>query len=82
MPNTTTNVLACRNDAEQTIRILVGRYHHGAAAHLVHPGDLVIICAYVGLSQQELASYHPTLIYVDESNNITHTKTSIPVQAA
>lgn len=55
---------------------------NGAAAHKADPGDLVIICAYVGLNQQELASYHPTLIYVDEGNNITHSKNSIPVQAA
>ncbi|MDH5259682.1 MAG: aspartate 1-decarboxylase, partial [Gammaproteobacteria bacterium] len=27
---------------------------NGAAAHKANPGDLIIICAYVGLSQQEL----------------------------
>jgi len=55
---------------------------NGAAAHKANPGDLVIIVAYAGLSQQEMASYKPTLIYVDAGNNITHTKNSIPVQAA
>jgi len=55
---------------------------NGAAAHLANPGDLVIIAAYTGLSQQELATYKPTLIYVDENNRITHSKNSIPVQAA
>ncbi|MBD3609898.1 MAG: aspartate 1-decarboxylase [Gammaproteobacteria bacterium] len=55
---------------------------NGAAAHKASPGDLVIICAYVGLTQQELATYKPTLIYVDENNDITHSKNSIPVQAA
>jgi aspartate 1-decarboxylase len=55
---------------------------NGAAAHKANPGDLVIIAAYAGLSQQELASYKPKLIYVDENNRISHTGDSIPVQAA
>lgn len=55
---------------------------NGAAAHKANPGDLVIICAYVGLNQQELLSYKPKLVYVDEHNNITHTRNTIPVQVA
>lgn len=55
---------------------------NGAAAHKANPGDMIIICAYVGLNQQELLSYKPKLVYVDEKNNITHTRNTIPVQAA
>jgi len=55
---------------------------NGAAAHKAKPGDLIIICAYTGLNQQELLSYKPKLVYVDEKNNITHTRNTIPVQAA
>lgn len=55
---------------------------NGAAAHKANPGDVIIICAYVGLSQQELASYKPKLVYVDEHNRITHTRNTIPVQVA
>ena len=55
---------------------------NGAAAHKASPGDLIIICAYVGLTQQELLSYKPKLVYVDENNHITHTRNTIPVQAA
>ena len=55
---------------------------NGAAAHKANPGDMIIICAYVGLSQQELLSYKPKLVYVDEKNRITHTRNTIPVQAA
>ena len=55
---------------------------NGAAAHKANPGDMIIICAYVGLNQQELASYKPKLVYVDEKNSITHTRNTIPVQAA
>ena len=55
---------------------------NGAAAHKAHPGDVIIICAYVGLNQQELLSYKPKLVYVDCNNKITHTRNTIPVQAA
>lgn len=55
---------------------------NGAAAHKANPGDIVIICAYVGLSQQEAASHKPTLVYVDEHNRVTHTRNTIPVQVA
>lgn len=55
---------------------------NGAAAHKANPGDLVIICAYVGLSQQELLSFKPKLVYVDADNRITHTRNTIPVQVA
>lgn len=55
---------------------------NGAAAHKAAPGDVVIICAYVELNQQELLSYKPTLVYVDEHNSITHTRNTTPVQVA
>ncbi|MDZ7802795.1 aspartate 1-decarboxylase [Thiohalophilus sp.] len=55
---------------------------NGAAAHKANPGDVIIICAYVGLDQKELASYKPKLVYLDEHNNITHTRNTIPVQVA
>ncbi len=55
---------------------------NGAAAHKASPDDILIICAYVGLSEQELASFQPKLVYLDETNTITHTRNTIPVQAA
>jgi len=55
---------------------------NGAAAHKASPGDRVIICSYVGLSQQALANFKPKLVYLDENNNITHTRNTIPVQVA
>jgi len=55
---------------------------NGAAAHKADPGDRVIICSYVSLNQQELANFKPTLVYLDESNHITHTRNTIPVQVA
>ncbi len=55
---------------------------NGAAAHRADPGDIVIICAYVGLNQQELAGFKPKLVYLDKNNHITHTRNTIPVQVA
>lgn len=55
---------------------------NGAAAHLAEPGDLLIICAYVGLSQSEMSTFKPQLVYVNEKNRIMRTSRTIPVQAA
>ena len=55
---------------------------NGAAAHLAAPGDLLIICSYASLSQNELVGYKPQLVYVNEKNQIIRTSQEIPVQAA
>lgn len=55
---------------------------NGAAAHKAAPGDRVIICAYTTLNNQELAGYQPTLIYLNEINEVTNSRNHIPVQAA
>ncbi len=55
---------------------------NGAAAHKANPGDRVIICAYARLDESEVTSFKPTLIYLDEENNIKRIKDHIPVQAA
>jgi len=55
---------------------------NGAAAHKANPGDRIIICSYVVLNQQELVNFKPKLVYLDESNSITHTRNTIPVQVA
>ncbi|MDF3284244.1 MULTISPECIES: aspartate 1-decarboxylase [unclassified Gordonia (in: high G+C Gram-positive bacteria)] len=43
---------------------------NGAAAHLVHPGDLVIIIAYGILDEREIAEYAPQVVFVDEHNRV------------
>jgi aspartate 1-decarboxylase len=55
---------------------------NGAAAHRAAPGDIIIICAYAQLSEAEMALFKPTLVYVDRDNKLSHTKNSIPKQAA
>lgn len=41
---------------------------NGAAAHLVHPGDLIIICAYAAFSESERAGFRPRVVHVDTAN--------------
>ena len=41
---------------------------NGAAAHLVNPGDLVILIAYGVMNEQEVAEYAPRVVFVDEKN--------------
>ncbi|QYZ67350.1 MAG: aspartate decarboxylase [Gammaproteobacteria bacterium (ex Lamellibrachia satsuma)] len=55
---------------------------NGAAAHKAEPGDRVIICAYSGIDEDEIASFKPTLVYLNEQNRVERTGNSIPVQAA
>ena len=52
---------------------------NGAAARLIHEGDLVIILAYDLLTEEEARSYRPHLVYVNERNQITRTARDIPV---
>ncbi|NMD56871.1 MULTISPECIES: aspartate 1-decarboxylase [Tsukamurella] len=41
---------------------------NGAAAHLVNPGDIVILIAYGQLDEQELKTYAPSVVFVDADN--------------
>jgi aspartate 1-decarboxylase len=42
----------------------------GAAAHLVHPGDLVIIMSYAMVTDADARSLEPRVVHVDEKNRI------------
>ena len=46
---------------------------NGAAAHLVSPGDLVIILAYSGIYESQIDGHSPRVVHVDEENRLTHT---------
>ncbi len=43
---------------------------NGAAAHLVHPGDLVILLTFEGISSDEIDSYSPTIVHVNARNEV------------
>lgn len=46
---------------------------NGAAAHLVHPGDLVIIVAYQQMADEEAQNWSPKVVHVDSHNRIVRT---------
>ena len=43
---------------------------NGAAAHLVHPGDVVILIAYCQVTTQEAKDLQPHVVFVDEHNRV------------
>jgi aspartate 1-decarboxylase len=43
---------------------------NGAAAHLVHPGDLVIVMSYAVLEDAEARALKPRVVHVDEKNRV------------
>lgn len=43
---------------------------NGAAAHLINPGDLVILIAYAQMDDAEARTYEPNIVHVDEHNRI------------
>lgn len=43
---------------------------NGAAAHLIKTGDLVIICAYAQMDEQEAKAHKPTVLLLNEHNKV------------
>lgn len=43
---------------------------NGAAAHLINTGDLVIICAYANMDEQDAKFYNPTVLLLDKNNKV------------
>lgn len=43
---------------------------NGAAAHLVHRGDIIIMIAYGSLEDELARTYMPSVVFVDENNKI------------
>ena len=50
---------------------------NGAAAHLIHKGDTVIILSYVTLPEDDARRLEPRLVYVDDQNRIVRIGHSI-----
>ncbi len=46
---------------------------NGAAARLVHKGDIVIILTYCLLAGEECKDYQPTLVFVNSNNKVEKT---------
>ena len=43
---------------------------NGAGAHLVKPGDLVIVATYTMMSSRKARRYQPTVVFVDSTNTL------------
>ncbi len=46
---------------------------NGAAARLVHPGDLVILIAYAQMDDAEAREFSPSVVFVDSENRVIGT---------
>lgn len=51
---------------------------NGAAAHLIRPGDKVIIASFAFVPQDEIHNHRPRLIFVNEANQIVRAGPELP----
>lgn len=51
---------------------------NGAAAHLVRPGDKVIVACFGMMSDAEAADHSPKLVFVDEKNKAKELRPEVP----
>ncbi|GGC04953.1 aspartate 1-decarboxylase [Cellulomonas carbonis] len=76
LPGQQVDVVDVTNGARLTTYALEGERGsgvvcvNGAAAHLVHPGDTVILIAYALLPDAEARTYSPHVVHVDADNRI------------
>lgn len=47
---------------------------NGAAARLVHPGDIIIIMAFAIFEKEEAKTFKPTIVLLDENNTVNLVK--------
>lgn len=50
---------------------------NGAAAHLVHPGDLVILATFAEFDEAEALAHQPTCVFVDEHNRVKELRAEV-----
>jgi len=50
---------------------------NGAAAHLVKPGDIVIIACFFNLHEKYIKDYKPKLVFVDGNNQIVEMRSEV-----
>ncbi|MCL3861459.1 aspartate 1-decarboxylase [Actinotalea sp. K2] len=76
LPGQQVDVVDITNGARLTTYAIAGEAGsgvvgiNGAAAHLVHPGDLVIVISYGVLTDAEARTYAPHVVHVDAANAI------------
>ncbi|MBN2176443.1 MAG: aspartate 1-decarboxylase [Demequinaceae bacterium] len=76
LPGQRVDVLDVTNGARLTTYAIPGNYKdgqiciNGAAAHHIHPGDIIIILAYGYLGDEDARRFDPTVVFVDAENAI------------
>lgn len=76
LPNEQVHVWDVTNGSRLTTYALVGRRGsgiicvNGAGAHLIKPGDLIIIATYTTLKDKEARRYKPLVVFVDAENRV------------
>lgn len=76
LPGEQVDVVDVTNGARLTTYVIPGEPGggevcvNGAAAHLVHPGDVVIVIAYGQLDDAEARTYTPRVAFVDGANRL------------
>jgi aspartate 1-decarboxylase len=76
IPGQQVDIVDVTNGARLTTYVIPGERGsgqisiNGAAAHLVHPGDVVIIIAYGMLADADARTFLPHVVFVDENNRI------------
>jgi aspartate 1-decarboxylase len=76
--NERVEIYNCNNGARFATYVIPGKKGeiglNGAAARLVMPGDLVIICSYCTMDTKEAAQHKPKVIFVNHKNEMTGSK--------
>ncbi|GAA2448268.1 aspartate 1-decarboxylase [Streptomyces macrosporus] len=76
LPGELVHIVDITNGARLETYVIEGRRGsgvigiNGAAAHLVHPGDLVILISYAQMDDAEARSFRPRVVHVDADNRI------------
>ncbi len=76
LPGQQVDVVDVTNGARLTTYVIAGPPGggdvriNGAAAQLVHPGDVVIVIAYGQLDDAEARTYRPRVVFVDARNRL------------
>jgi aspartate 1-decarboxylase len=77
LPGELVHIVDITNGARLETYVIEGRRGsgaigiNGAAAHLVHPGDLVILISYAQVDDAEARRLRPRVVHVDADNRIT-----------
>ncbi|MBL6763280.1 MAG: aspartate 1-decarboxylase [Candidatus Actinomarina sp.] len=76
LPNEKVHVLSVTSGERLETYVIEGNYEsqdiviNGAAAHKIKTGEKVIIVSYALFTEEEANLHIPTVVYVDEGNNL------------